>query len=262
MMQQKHPVSTFFRHQLVASLAIASLALPTAAGAQELYFSKEGHAHDHSDDPLLGKWMVERLEWQKSTNSQDHARYLYWDMEGWIGYDLNKLWIKTEGQRADGKIEDAELQLLYDRAILPFWDAQIGIRHDVNPTPARNWLALGVQGLMPYFIDTQLTLFLGENGQSSFRATFTQEHLLTQKWEFTPKLELNFFGKDDPERGIGKGLADAELSLMLSYGFTRQFGLYGGVTRLQSFGSSKTYRQEEGEHPNSTRLIAGVKGWF
>src|SRR5665648_334576 len=60
------------------------------------------------------KIMVYRLEARMKEGNDDYL----WDGQGWYGGDLNKLWIKTEGQGAFGEEpEDAELQALWSRPL-------------------------------------------------------------------------------------------------------------------------------------------------
>src|SRR5579883_835569 len=47
-----------------------------------------------------------------------------WDLKGWVGTDEDKLYLKTEGEHMDGKLETAETWALYSRNIATFWDAQ------------------------------------------------------------------------------------------------------------------------------------------
>ena len=80
------------------------------------------HGGGMIDDPLLAMVLVDQFELRVS----DGDTPLAWDAEGWVGYDLNKLWIKTESEYVDGQFEEAELQALYSRAIATYWDVQIG----------------------------------------------------------------------------------------------------------------------------------------
>ena len=64
------------------------------------------------DDPLLAMLVVDQLEIQIGDGDDPLA----WDVEGWIGYDLHKLWIKTDGDYEDSRTEDMEAQILYSRA--------------------------------------------------------------------------------------------------------------------------------------------------
>jgi copper resistance protein B len=85
--------------------------------------------------------------------------------QAWIGQDLNKLWLKADVEYVDGETEEAEIQALYSRAIAPYWDFQVGWRHDALPTPNRDWLAIGFEGLAPYWFEIDAVAFIGESGQ-------------------------------------------------------------------------------------------------
>src|SRR3546814_9212287 len=50
-----------------------------------------------------------------------------WDGEAWYGGDINRLTLKSEGEGVFGEgIEGAEIQILYSRAIGPYFNAQAG----------------------------------------------------------------------------------------------------------------------------------------
>ena len=48
------------------------------------------------DDPVLAKVMIDKLEWRDA----DGGDLWVWDADAWIGKDLDKLWLKTEGHSA------------------------------------------------------------------------------------------------------------------------------------------------------------------
>lgn len=211
-----------------------------------------------NDDPLLAMLLVDQFEIQ--TGSGDDP--LVWDAEGWLGKDLNKLWIKTDGEYVGGNVEEMELQALYSRAIAPFWDLQAGWRRDIRPEPDRDWLALGIKGLAPYYFDIDAAVFLGENGRTAARLQFEYEFMFTQRLILVPELELNFYGKDDPAVGIGSGLSDIEAGLRLRYEIRREFAPYIGVNWIRLYGDTADYAREEGEDTDDFRLVAGIRYWF
>src|SRR3546814_1756990 len=93
-----------------------------------------------------------------------------WDAQGWYGGDINKLWIKTEGEGSFGeKVEEAEVQAMWSRAIAPWLDAQAGVRYDLRPEPERGYLVLGLQGLAPYFFELAGAVFVSDAGDVSAR---------------------------------------------------------------------------------------------
>ena len=97
------------------------------------------------DDPLTSRVTIDKLE-LRSTSGPDP---IVLDVDAWIGYDLHKLLAKAEIEHVDGGTEEAELQLLYSRAVAAFWDFQVGWRHDFRPKPERDFLVLCIAGLAP-----------------------------------------------------------------------------------------------------------------
>jgi len=206
------------------------------------------------DDPLLTAIFIEQLEWREDED-------LVWDGKAWIGYDRDKLLLKTEGERADSKTEEFEAQLLYDRAVTPYWDLQVGWRGDFQPETRRSWFALGVAGLAPGFIETELTAFLGD-GRSSMRLKGEHKLWLSQHWLLVPKLETNWFSDADPDNERGDGLTDLELSLRLHYAIRPDIKPYVGLAYTALFGDTGDFAEEEGERDRSLQVLAGLKIWF
>ncbi|WP_029131865.1 copper resistance protein B [Sedimenticola selenatireducens] len=228
------------------AIAVTALALSTAVMASG------------EDDPLLYKVMIDKLE-VRSTDGPDP---LVLDADAWIGYDLNKFWFKTEVEVTDGRIEEAEVQFLYSRAIAPFWDFQAGWRHDIRPKPERDYLALGFKGLAPYLFEVDAGLFIGESGQVGARLDAEYEYLFTQKLILSPEIEMNFYSKDDEEVGVGSGLSDMELGLRLRYEIQREFAPYIGVNWTKKFGQTADFARDEGEDTSDVQFVIGIRAWF
>jgi len=207
------------------------------------------------DDPVLTMIKIDQLEVGDDDNSA-------WDAQAWLGKDLSKLWFKTEGELNNSDVEKAEVQLLYSRAIAPYWDAQIGWRHDIKPDPNRNWLALGVQGLAPYFFETDVALFVGEDGNINLRGQLEYELMLSQKWVLSPEVEVNIFSKNDAGVGIGSGLSEISAGLRLRYEIKREFAPYIGVEWGKRFGQTADFAQQEGKSDSSVSWLAGLRFWF
>ncbi len=210
------------------------------------------------DDPLLVMGKLDQLE----IRDTDGTNPLVWDAQGWVGKDLNKLWLKTEGERVGSETEDLELQLLYGHAIAPYWDFQIGWRGDFKPKPVRDWLAFGVQGVAPYFFDIDVAFFIGDAGRTAVRLDAEYELLFTQKLILTPEIEINLFGKNDAATGIGSGLSNLEAGLRLRYEIRREFAPYVGVNWWQKFGNTADFARDAGQDSNDVQLVAGIRAWF
>ncbi|MHB8405445.1 MAG: copper resistance protein B [Gammaproteobacteria bacterium] len=217
-----------------------------------------GNGMQMGDNAVFSQVLLNQLENRFGGNGNT----LYWDAQAWVGGDLNKLWLKSEGSRSGGRTKDADVEAFYDRAVTAFWDLQAGVRHDFGQAPARNWLALGVEGLAPYFVDVEATAYVGPGGDTAARVTFSYDLLFTQRLILAPRLEVNVYGRDDPARRIGSGLSDLELGLRLRYEIRREFAPYIGVVYSRSYGSTADYLRFAGENPDEIRLVAGLRAWF
>ncbi len=116
--------------------------------------------------------------------------------------------------------------------------------------------------MAPYWFDTEATLYLGPDGRIAARVQFEYEELLTQRLVLQPKLEVSFYGKEDPQRGIGSGLSDAELGLRVRYEFRREFAPYIGVVWRQRYGRTADFARAQGQHASELQFVAGVRVWF
>lgn len=230
---------------------IHTLALvATAFGSSFVYAEAQ-------DDPLLTSVMIDQLE--KGVQSGDATRV---NAQAWLGYDLNKLWLKVDSEYTNSDEQDLEIQALYSHAIAPYWNVQMGVRQDTKPTPTRHWAVLGVQGLAPYFFDIDAALFVGEEGRTALRLSVEQDWLITQRLILTPEFEINAYSKKDETINIGSGLSDISAGLRLRYEITRKFAPYIGLDWSQKLGNTADLVRSDGESTGDTQFVVGVKAWF
>ena len=161
-----------------------------------------------------------------------------WDAQGWYGTDENKLWWKTEGEIDRDGTEEADLQLLYSRAISAYWDLQLGAIHHFEPD-ALSGAVIGLQGLAPQWFEVDVAAVIDENGDLSARFEAEYDLLITQRLILQPRVELNTLSES------------VALGLRFRYEIRREIAPYLGVT----------WQDEEG-HEAFTSLVAGVRLWF
>jgi copper resistance protein B len=215
--------------------------------------------HTHMEgDPLLTKLMIDRFE----VRDVDGENPIKWDIQGWVGKDLQKLWIKSEGRYIDDAVAANEVQLLYDRAVSPFWDLQAGWRRDLIQDPQRSWLALGLQGIAPYFIDVDTALFVGEEGRTALRFEAEYDLRITQKLILSPAVEINAYSKDDPELKVGSGLSSLLAGLRIRYEIVRQFAPYIGIEIRERYGKTADFANAGDTKSDDTWLVFGMRAWF
>ncbi len=203
------------------------------------------------DREQFGRLLIDQLEWHHDGSADAGA----WEVEGWYGGDRDKVWIRTEGEHSGADTRNARGELLWDHAIGAWWNLQSGLREDFGGGPARTWAALGVEGLAPYWLSLEATLYLGEAGRTAARLRGEYEILLTQRLILQPEAELNLYGKRDAARQLASGLADAEAGLRLRYEIRRELAPYIGVawTREKRLGFLAA---------SGAQFVAGVRAWF
>jgi copper resistance protein B len=210
------------------------------------------------------KLLIDQLE----VGIRDGHDTYAWDGQFWYGGDIDKLWIKTEGEGEFGAgLESAEVQALWSRAIDPWFDVQLGVRHDFRPQPQRTHLVLGVQGLAPYWFEVDGAVFLSDKGDVTARFEGEYDLRLTQRLILQPLAELDFSLQDIPELGIGAGLSTAEIGARLRYEFFPSFGPavvapYVGVEYERAFGDTADFRRAAGEDTAGWSFLVGLRTWF
>jgi copper resistance protein B len=210
------------------------------------------------ENPLNKLVVLDRLEGQDAADGD----LLHWDLDAWVGRDLNKLWIRSQGDRRSGDTETADLELLWGRSFARWWELVAGARADFAPGPDQEWAAVGVRGLAPYRLGLEATAYLGSGGRTALRVDTRYELLVTNRLFLEPSLELDWHGETDPERGVGSGLSEAALGLRLRYEIRRELAPYVGLVRERSFGSTADFARAAGHDPDDTRLVAGIRVWF
>ena len=210
-------------------------------------------------EPSYIFFQAEQFEYR----NQDGGDALKWDAQGWYGGDDNKLWLKTEGEKpAGGKVENAEIQLLLSHRVTDFFDVQAGMRYDPEPNPRRSYAVLGLQGLAPYYFETDAALFLSHKGDLSARFIAEYELLLTQRLILQPAMEINLAAQDVKALGLGAGVTDIELGLRLRYEIRREFAPYVGVNWQRKLGQTADLARRDGGDTEIPSLVAGIRLWF
>lgn len=213
-----------------------------------------GHSHGMLEDPFDHSLRIDELESQQA----DGGDVVAWKAHAWLGGSFDKLAIRTEGEERGGDTEHAELQLLWSHTITRWWNLVTGARRDFQPAPSRTWAAFGVEGIAPYRFDIEATGFFADGGDSAARLEASYELLITQRWILEPRLELEWYGQDEPALGLASGLARSEGGLRLRYEIRREVAPYVGIVQERRIGGSADLVRAVGADPTDTRFVTGV----
>ncbi len=210
------------------------------------------------DNMIFGHVLFDQMEGR--TNGLDNE--FRWDGEGWVGTDMNKLWFKSEGFIERGYTTDGDQEALYDRPITTYFDAQAGVRYDLDTNPGRLWGAIGIEGLAPYFFSFAPTFYFSDRGYFAGRIAGSYDLLITNRLILQPQVEINFYSKSQADRGVGSGLSEIDTGLRLRYEITRKFAPYIGFAYTGTYGETADFTRQEGGNVNDPRFIFGARIWY
>jgi len=184
------------------------------------------------------------------------------DTRGWLGRDRDRLWFRAEGDGDNGRVDEAHAHVLYGRQFARWWDVVAGVRQDFRPGDAQTWAAFGVQGLAPYWFEIEATGYVGASGRTHVRFEVEYELLFTNRLILQPLVEVEVFGKSDPDRGVGAGVSTTDVGFRLRYEFRREVAPYIGVTWNNKWGKTADFATAAGEDTGGARFVTGLRLWF
>jgi len=228
-------------------------------GAERMAPVREAVRAEHGD-MRTSRVSIDRLEARIGEGRDGFA----WDGIGfWYGTPLDKLVVESEGEGEFGDgIERAEVQVLWSHALNPWFDVQAGVRTDFQPGPDRAWLALGIQGLAPYWFEVDATAYVSNEGEVTARVEAEYDLRLTQSLILQPAAEIELSLQDAPEIGLGSGLSSVEAGLRLRYEIVPEFAPYVGVQYERAFGDTARFARAAGEDAGGWAFVFGIRSWF
>lgn len=237
---------------LGSSPALANpAALPTDMTLDEvLEDAEEPPRIDFPDRMLRGFVLMDQIEYRVQDDAEDE---LGWEGQAWIGYDFDRLWIKSEGGAIFSGTDrgEAETDVLYSRWITPFWSAQVGVQYASRWSASRYddlWsAAIALQGFAPGQVETEAALYVSEDGDVTLELEGEYDLRLSQRLVLQARIELLFSAQDVSDRVLGRGLATVDLDLRVRYEVRRRFAPYVGFR----------YARRVGETADAARGVGG-----
>lgn len=153
---------------------------------------------------------------------------------GWIGTDFDRIWWRASGEGAGGGFPEADAALLYGRYVRRFWDVVIGYKHRFEPV-SQGYLALGFQGLAPYWFEVSLLGLVSDQGRPSLELEAENDLYITQRLVLQGRVEWLLTADD---RLRASGVDPLELGLRTRYEFRRKLAPYLDITWVREGGSA------------------------
>jgi copper resistance protein B len=226
---------------------------PEAMAAARAQLSRE-----HGGAAAYSSVMAKLLERQVRHGADGYR----WDAEAWLGGDVRRLVVRSEGEATSGRGGDrAEVRVLYSHAVGVYTDLQAGLRQDFEPL-GRTYATVGFETLAPYWLDIGGAAFLSTKGDLLGRLEGSHDLRLTNSLILQSRAELNFAAQDTPSSGIGSGLSDAELGLRLRYELRRGFAPYVGFSWERKVGRTADFARDRGEDVDDRSVVIGLRAFL
>ena len=276
-------MNAYLRHVVTTNrwrIAAAWLCLPMAAAAQDagmtmpdmpsmqatmpassptdLPHAASMQGMEMTDNASHGMLLIDQLEYANGYNGNGPM----WEAEAWYGNDSNKLWLRSEGEGNQGRLDDGDLEAFWNHPVAAFWSTQLGVRHDLGVGTQRNWAAFGLEGLAPYWLELEATAYAGESGRLAARLRAEYTLRFTQRWILQPEFETNFYNRNDAARYVGNGVSNAQLGLRLRYDITRQFAPYLGIVWTRRFGAAADFARADRQPVFDRQFVVGLRIWL
>lgn len=217
------------------------------------------HGMMHEDRVSYSQALIERLEVRLDGSDDGYA----WEGEASTGTDRNRFVLATEGEGAlNGAVEEAELHAKWRHAIGPWFNAELGLRHDLRPGPQRTYLVAGVDGLAPYWIDTEAQVFVSNKGDIHARFQVEIDQRITQRLVLRPAAEIDVALQDVPELGITSRVPEWSLGLRLRYEIRPSFAPYIGIERRRDVVAARQSGGSRRGDRAGVNMLVGVRAWF
>ena len=228
-----------------------------AAGPRLAYRAVEGDSTAAASGLQWG--LLDRFEYASQRGRDGYA----WDFSALYGGDRHRLWLGASGEgEAWAKPDYVELNAYYSYHVGGAWDLNAGFRHDAQAGPDRSYASLGAQ----YDDGEALWLggwaYLSHKGELSARLAGYYNRKLAGPLILQPSAEVDYYGEDVPELGLGRGFGYAEAGLRLRYEIKEAFAPYVGLSWSRDLGRTARLTRADGEDPEAKSLVMGVRSSF
>ena len=220
--------------------------------------SHDSHQNEHGGEiyqstEFTTKWL----------NNEDGEGIWQTQLESRIGTDENKLFIQLNAEKAESENTFYDTKFMYSRMMADFWDVQAGIRyvHDPDATEDKNrtYAAFGLNGLAPYFFDTDIYMFVGKDDQFLLSLETDRDVLITQKLIMKPYLDVEIVVSDHSKYAKASGLSHANLGVETRYEITKNIMPYIDVSYGYEKGDKETTWQDQSSSEKKWMYGAGIQ---
>ncbi len=178
---------------------------------------------------------------------------------GLYGPDYNKLELfSNDAEVTKGTVDNADIDIFYWHLVNQFWAVKGGINYFNRPASRPYWQpGLGLEGLMPYFIDTNVRGYYYA-GSAKLDVELSRDTQLTNNFLIRTGVRSIWASKTVVQAGLGTGLNQIRYIVRPYYRLTPGLNIFAEYEHEKDYGPFKTIQISLGEPVNQSTLTFGL----
>jgi len=183
--------------------------------------------------------------------------------KGLYGSDYHKLEINMQNAELDkGKVDDADVDIFYYHPISQFWAIKGGANYTYRPAKKAYWQpGVGIEGLMPFFIDTDVRLY-DYAGSFKFDVALSRDTQITNNFFIALGVRSIFATQTIARAEIGNGLNQMQYTVRPFYRVAPGVQIYAQYEYDHNYGAFANFQRADGESVTENITTAGVSVLF
>lgn len=178
--------------------------------------------------------------------------------KGLYGSDYNKLELFTDdAQIKKGSVENADIDIFYWHLISQFWAIKGGANYVYRPAKTPYWQpGLGIEGLMPYFIDTDIRTYY-HRGSEKFDIELSRDTQITNNFFIRAGIRSILATKTVAHAEIGSGLNQMQYTIQPYYQIMPGLNIFMEFEHERNYGAFKRLQMDENGSATENTLTVG-----
>lgn len=183
--------------------------------------------------------------------------------KGLYGSDYNKLELfSNDAEVYKGSIESADIDIFYWHLLSQFWSLKGGMNYVYRPATIPYWQpGIGVEGLMPYFIDTDVRGYY-HGDSTKIDAELSRDTQITNNFFLRLGVRSILATKTVTESSIGSGLNQMRYVVRPYYRVMPGVNIFAEYEHEQDYGVFRNMQINSGDLTTQNTLTFGVTWLF
>lgn len=183
--------------------------------------------------------------------------------KGLYGPDYNKFELYTDDAEINkGKVENADIDIFYWHQISQFWAIKGGGNYFYRPAEKPYWQpGIGIEGLMPYFIDTNARAYY-HSGSTKLDVELSRDTQITNNFFIRTAIRSILATKTVEQAELGSGLNQMRYTVRPYYRLMPGLTIFTEYEHDQDYGAFKRIEQNDGESASENTITLGFTVLF